>query len=82
MENGKHDQVAHVTIGVDDQAPQQRDIPEGDTAVSTLKSELGVDGAAVLYLKQGNRRKPLDNSQSLDVEDGMHFEAIGGGGVS
>jgi hypothetical protein len=74
--------VAHVTLGIDDQPPQPRTVPAGDTKVSDLKAELGVDLAVVLYLVHGQKRKVLDNGQTIDVESGMHFEAIGGGGVS
>lgn len=82
METHQSVKEAHVTLGIDDQPPQPKVVPAGSTLVCTLKSELGVDPAAVLYLVHGERRTPLDNSQTIDVESGMHFEAIGGGGVS
>jgi len=74
--------LAHVTLGIDDQPPQPKTVPAGNTLVSQLKTQLGVDLAAVLYLLHGQKRTPLDNSQTIDVESGMHFEAIHGGGVS
>jgi hypothetical protein len=74
--------VAHVTLSVDGAAPQPKEVPAGETVVSQLKAELGVDGTAVLWLLHEGKRRPLNNSESLDVESGMHFEAITGGGVS
>jgi hypothetical protein len=74
--------VAHVTLGVNDAPPQEKTVPAGETLVSRLKTELGVDLALVLYLVHGQKRKLLDNSETIEVESGMHFEAIGGGGVS
>jgi hypothetical protein len=68
---------AHVKLGTD-----ERTIPAGPTVVRTLKEELGVDPAAVLYLVHGKDRQPLGNEETVDVKSGLHFEAIGGGGVS
>jgi hypothetical protein len=68
---------AHVKLGDD-----ERIIPAGDTVVSFLKAELGVDPAVTLFLMVGGKRTPLANDQVIDVRSGMHFEAIGGGGVS
>jgi hypothetical protein len=82
METQKQVKEAHVTLGIDDQPPQAKVVAAGQTVVSMLKSELGVDSTTVLYLVHGQRRTVLDNSQTIDVESGMHFEAIGGGGVS
>ena len=76
------DKLAHVTLGVNDAEPQEKTVPAGATLVSQLKTELGVDLALVLYLVHGQKRKLLDNSETIEVESGMHFEAIGGGGVS
>jgi hypothetical protein len=73
---------AHVTLGIDEQPPVPKVVPPGDTKVSVLKEELGVDATAVLYLVHGKERRVLDDSEKLDVESGMHFEAITGGKAS
>jgi hypothetical protein len=73
---------AHVTLGIDEQPPVPKVIPAGDTKVSVLKKELGVDATVVLYLLHGTERRVLDDSETLDVESGMHFEAITGGKAS
>jgi hypothetical protein len=73
---------AHVTLGIDEQPPVSKVVPAGETKVSVLKNELGVDPTAVLYLVHGKERRVLDDSETLDVESGMHFEAIGGGKAS
>ncbi len=78
----KQEKIAHVTLGLNDAPPQPKSVTAGETLVSRLKTELGVDQALILYLVHGQQRKVLDNSQTIDVESGMHFEAIGGGGVS
>lgn len=79
---GRDGTVAHVTLGINDAPPQEKTVPAGETVVSTLKTELGVDLTLVLYLVHGQKRRPLGNFETVDVESGMHFEAIGGGGVS
>jgi hypothetical protein len=72
-----HPAVAHVKLGKED-----RTVPAGETVVSVLKSELGVDPAQTLFLKDHGKRVPLANEQVIDIVSGMHFESIGGGGVS
>jgi hypothetical protein len=72
-----HAAVAHITLD-----KEERTVPAGETVVSVLKIELGVDAAKTLFLKEHGKREPLANEQVIDVESGMHFEAIGGGGVS
>jgi hypothetical protein len=78
----QHKHEAHVTLGIDDQPPVKKVVPAGDTKVRALKEELGVDAKAVLYLVHGSHRRVLDDSETLDVKSGMHFEAIGGGKAS
>jgi hypothetical protein len=75
-------QEAHVTLGIDEQPPVPKVVPAGETKVILLKKELGVEPTAVLYLVHGKERRVLDDSETLDVESGMHFEAIGGGKAS
>ena len=72
-----HPAVAHIKLGT-----EERTVPAGSTVVSALKAELGVDPAQTLFLKDHGKREPLANEQVIDVKSGMHFEAIGGGGVS
>jgi hypothetical protein len=59
----------------------KKDVAAGPTLVSQLKVELGVTADAVLWLVSG-QRKQFDDSETIDVKDGMHFEAIEGGGIS
>jgi len=73
---------AHVTLGIDEQPPVEKVIPAGDTKVTVLKKELDVDSKAVLYLVHGAERRVLEDSETLDVKSGMHFEAITGGKAS
>jgi hypothetical protein len=73
--------TAHVTLGKGKDTVQKT-IPAGPTPVPTLKSELGVDATDVLYLRHGNDKRVLGDDDTLDVQDGMHFEAVEGGGVS
>lgn len=68
---------AHVKLGTEDKT-----VPAGETIVSVLKSELGVPETDVLWLVHGNERRPLGDDETIDVKSGLHFEAIGGGGVS
>ncbi len=81
METRTPTDLAHVTLGTGKDTVQ-RTIPGGDTPVPTLKNELGVDATSVLYLRHGNDKRVLGDDESLDVESGMHFEAVEGGGVS
>jgi hypothetical protein len=74
--------VAHVTVQIDDGEPTPKEVRTGDTPVIELKQELGIATDSVLWLVHGQERKPYDNSETLDVKNGMHFEAIGGGGIS
>jgi hypothetical protein len=74
--------VAHVTVQIDDGDPIPKEVPAGNTQVLLLKAELGVAADSVLWLVHGQVRKPYDNSETIDVANGMHFEAIGGGGIS
>ena len=74
---GHGHRIAHVTLG-----DHELEVPEGPTEVRQLKSELGVPEADVLYLKHGHDKRILGDDEVLDVKDGMHFEAIPGGGVS
>jgi hypothetical protein len=68
---------AHVKLG-----NEEKTVPVGETIVSVLKTELGVAADAVLWLVHGNERRPLGDEETIDVKSGLHFEAIGGGGVS
>jgi hypothetical protein len=69
--------LAHVKLG-----DEPRTVSAGETTVERLKAELGVDPTDVLYLIHGNGRNVLADHEPIDVKSGMHFEAIGGGGVS
>lgn len=73
--------MAHVTLGKGKDTVAKT-IPAGPTPVPTLKNELGVDAASVLYLRHGNDKRVLGDEETVDVENGMHFEAVEGGGVS
>jgi hypothetical protein len=68
---------AHVKLGTEPKA-----VPAGETMVSVLKTELDVPETDVLWLIEGQVRRPLGDQETIDVRSGMHFEAIGGGGVS
>lgn len=68
---------AHVKLG-----NETRVVPAGTTVVSELKEELRVDAAQSLFLKDHGKRRLLANDEVVDVKDGMHFESLGGGGVS
>jgi hypothetical protein len=69
--------LAHVKLG-----DEHKTVPAGTMTVERLKRELGVDPADVLYLLHGKERRVLADHESIEVKSGMHFEAIGGGGVS
>jgi hypothetical protein len=69
--------LAHVKLGT-----EEKSIPAGPTLVRLLKQELGVDPVDVLYLVHGHERRVLADDETIDVESGQHYEAIGGGGVS
>jgi hypothetical protein len=58
------------------------ELPAGPIEVSDLKTEFGVPEAETLFQKVAGKRAPLANEQTIELENGMHFEAIGGGGVS
>ncbi len=73
---------AHVTLGIDDKPIEKKTIPAGETRVSALKKELGVPESVVLYLVHNHRRRVLDDAETINVESGMHFEAITGGKAS
>jgi hypothetical protein len=68
---------AHVKLG-----KEERVVPAGETLVSVLKTELGVPETDVLWLVKGHERRPLGDQEMIDIRSGLHFEAIGGGGVS
>jgi hypothetical protein len=57
-------------------------VAAGETKVDDLKTELGVDPATSLFEKVRGKREPLADHQVIDVQSGMHFEAIPGGSVS
>lgn len=77
MKTDEKEKLAHVKLGDD-----AKTVPAGSMTVAQLKQELGVDPADVLYLKKGSERILLADHETIDVKSGMHFEAIGGGGVS
>jgi hypothetical protein len=47
-----------------------------------LKLELDVPAAETLFEKIDGKRVPLANEKTIEVKNGLHFEALGGGGVS
>jgi hypothetical protein len=65
-----------------DAGEEKHEVPAGATRVFDLKVELGVPAAETLFEKVTGRRVPLANEQTIEVKNGLHFEAIGGGGVS
>jgi len=69
--------MAHIKLGT-----EEIEIPAGPTVVSVLKHELGVEPAFVLYLAHGQERQVLGDTETIEVESGLHFEAVPGGGVS
>jgi len=81
MESKTATGTAHVTLGKGKDTVEKT-IPAGPTPVLTLKNELGVGDASVLYLRHGNDKRVLGDDETVDVENGMHFEAVEGGGVS
>jgi len=76
-ETARKHEIAHITL---DGKP--REIPAGPTVVSELKRELQVDATFVLFLIHGHEKRLLLDTETIDVESGMHFEAVPGGGVS
>lgn len=58
------------------------ELPAGPIAVVDLKVALGIPASETLFEKVGGKRVPLANEQTIELSNGMHFEAIGGGGVS
>jgi hypothetical protein len=86
METQKKTDTAQVILVVDEDGveskPVEKEVSAGPTLISTLKAELGVPEAAILWLIEGQKRTPFDNSETIDVRSGMHFEAIEGGGIS
>ena len=73
--------TAHVTLGKGKDTVVKT-IAAGPTPVPTLKTELGVPATDVLYLRHGSDKRVLGDGETLDVQNGMHFEAVEGGGVS
>ena len=73
--------TARVTLGKG-RDTSEKTIPAGVTSILALKNELGVAATDVLYLRHGNDKRVLGDSETLDVKNGMHFEAVEGGGVS
>jgi|SRR5712691_9591399 len=86
METDKKTDTAHVILVVDEDGdeskPVEKEVSAGPTLISTLKTELGVPEVAILWLIEGQTRTQFDNSETLEVRSGMHFEAIEGGGIS
>jgi hypothetical protein len=55
----------------------------GPTPVPELKTELGVDDTAVLWVvEKDGKTKPLADHENFNVKAGDHFIAIVKGGVS
>jgi len=81
MESKTATDTAHVTLGKGKDTVEKT-IPAGPTTVPALRTELGVDAASVLYLRHGNEKRVLGEDETVDVANGMHFEAVEGGGVS
>lgn len=77
----QNETTAHVTLGKGKDTAAKT-ITAGPTPVATVKIELGVPETDVLYLRHGNDRRVLGDEETIDVKDGMHFEAVEGGGVS
>lgn len=85
METQKTDTAQVVLVvdeGGEESKPVEKEVSAGPTQVSVLKAELGVPEPAILWLIEGQKRTQFDNSETIDVRDGMHFEAIEGGGIS
>src|SRR5262245_21943764 len=66
--------VAHVTLGKGKDTVAKT-IAAGPTMIPVLKTELGVPETDVLYLRHGNDKRVLGDAETIDVVDGMHFEA-------
>lgn len=60
----------------------KHEVGGGLTKVSDLKVELGVLAAETLFEKVQGKRVPLSDEDTIEVKNGAHFEALGGGGVS
>jgi hypothetical protein len=73
--------TAHVTLGKGKDTVEKT-VSAGPTSIPELKNELGVAATDVLYLRHGNDKRVLGDGETLDVKNGMHFEAVEGGGVS
>jgi hypothetical protein len=78
-------ELAEVFLAIDDEGTETKEVkkqvPAGLTKVSQLKLELGVAADAVLWLVSG-QKKQFDDADSIEVKNGLHFEAIEGGGIS
>ena len=84
MADGKVDEKAK-TVPVflrTDTGQQKFELPASPIQVSDLKALLGVPEAETLFEKDGGKRIPLADGQTVNIKPGMHFEALGGGGVS
>jgi hypothetical protein len=77
METAQKQKLAHVKLG-----EEAKQVPAGPTIVRNLKAALGVAETDVLYLVHGRERRVLGDDETIEVKSGLHFEAIGGGGVS
>lgn len=84
----KKQQLVEVTVGVTDEdtgdsQTKTLEIPGGPTPVPELKSELGIEGAKVLWVvEKHGKKKALSDHQTHDVKEGDHYEAIVKGGIS
>jgi hypothetical protein len=88
LEQSHGPQLVTVTEGVTDEesgATEVRtlEIPEGPTPVPELKTELGIEGAKVLWvIAKNGKKKALSDHETHNVKEGDHYEAIVKGGIS
>ena len=86
-EKHPHDQLVEVTLTITDDSGNttttEKEIPEGETPVPTLKQELGVAETDSLFLlKKNGKRELLADHKHHNVKAGDRFEVVGKGGVS
>lgn len=88
MEAEARAKLVEVTLVVDDEQTgesksEMKEVPKGETAVTTLKEELGVPAELALWvIRKDGKRKQLADHQSHEVKAGDTFMVITRGGVS
>lgn len=88
QEDKKHEKLVEVTlITIDeesgDQVEEEKLVAKGETKVTRLKEELGVEPALALWsIDKHGKRKRLADHETVEVKKGERFVVIRPGGVS